>query len=68
VYLAGTQDLIAGRLGERKDHFMPPGLLTSQFRTLEPPMPDEHAMTVSIDATADIIVDDILKQLKLSKI
>src|SRR6516164_8342643 len=43
VYLNGTQDLIAGRLGERKGHFMPPGLLTSQFRTLEPPTPDEHA-------------------------
>ena len=36
VYLDGTQDLIAGRLGERKGHFMPPGLLTSQFGTLEP--------------------------------
>ncbi len=67
VYLDGTQDLIAGRLGERKGHFMPPGLLTSQFRTLEPPAPDEHAVTVSIDASAETIVDDILKQLKLSK-
>jgi carbohydrate kinase (thermoresistant glucokinase family) len=68
VYLDGTQDLIAGRLGERKGHFMPPGLLTSQFGTLEPPTPDEHAVTVSIDAPAGTIVDDILKQLKLSKI
>jgi gluconokinase len=68
VYLDGTQDLIAGRLGERKGHFMPPGLLTSQFRTLEPPTPDEHAVMVSIEAAAETIVDDILKQLKLSKI
>jgi gluconokinase len=68
VYLQGTQDLIAGRLAERKDHFMPPGLLTSQFGTLEPPTPDEHALTVSIDAPAGTIVDDILRQLKLSKI
>jgi gluconokinase len=68
VYLDGTQDLIAGRLGERKGHFMPPGLLTSQFRTLEPPTPDEHAVTVSIEAAAETIVDDILKQLNLSKI
>jgi gluconokinase len=67
VYLDGTHDLIAGRLGERKGHFMPPGLLTSQFRTLEPPTPDEHAVTVSIDAPAETIVDDILKQLKLSQ-
>lgn len=68
VYLDGTQDLIAGRLGARKGHFMPPGLLTSQFRTLEPPAPDEHAVMVSIDATAETIVDDILRQLKSSKI
>ena len=66
VYLDGTQDLIAGRLGARKGHFMPPGLLTSQFKTLEPPTPDEHAMTVSIAAAAETIVDDILRQLKLT--
>ena len=66
VYLDGPQDLIAGRLGERKGHFMPPGLLTSQFRTLEPPTPDEHAVTVSIDAPAGTIVDDILRQLRLT--
>jgi len=66
VYLEGTQALIADRLGSRKGHFMPPGLLTSQFKTLEPPTPDEHAVTVSIDAPAEIIVDNILRQLKLT--
>ena len=43
VFLDGTQELIAQRLALRKDHFMPPGLLDSQFRTLEPPGPDENA-------------------------
>jgi len=66
IYLQGTQALIANRLGERKGHFMPPGLLASQFKTLEPPTPDEHAVTVSIDAPADTIVDDILKQLSMA--
>ena len=37
VYLKGTQELIADRLAARKGHFMPPGLLDSQFKTLEPP-------------------------------
>ena len=32
IYLDGTQPLIADRIGQRKGHFMPPGLLTSQFR------------------------------------
>ena len=50
VFLDGTQDLIAARLAARKGHFMPPGLLASQFRTLEPPTADENPVTVSIDA------------------
>ena len=65
VFLDGTQGLIAGRLAARKGHFMPAGLLDSQFRTLEPPTPDEGAVTVSIDATVDAIVDDIIGKLKL---
>jgi gluconokinase len=65
VFLKGTQDLIAGRLAARKGHFMPPDLLASQFRTLEPPAAGEHPITVSIDAPVAAIVDDILHQLKL---
>ena len=67
VFLEGTQDLIARRLAARKGHFMPPGLLTSQFRTLEPPDANEHPVTVSIDATVETIVDDIIRQLKLER-
>jgi len=66
IYLQGTQGLIADRLGERKGHFMPPGLLTSQFKTLEPPTPDEHALTVSIDAPVETVVNDILGKLELT--
>ena len=65
VFLKGTQDLIAGRLAARKGHFMPPYLLASQFRTLEPPAAGEHPITVSIDAPVAAIVDDIIRQLKL---
>jgi gluconokinase len=66
VYLDGTQQLIRDRLGRRKGHFMPPGLLESQFKTLEPPAEDEHPLTVSIDASVAEIVDDIVRQLRLS--
>ena len=65
VFLDGTEALIAGRLAARRGHFMPPGLLASQFKTLETPTADEHAITVSIDAPVDAIVDDIIRQLKL---
>jgi carbohydrate kinase (thermoresistant glucokinase family) len=64
VYLDGSQALIADRIGHRTGHFMPAGLLASQFATLEPPGPDEHPLTVSIDAPIDAIVDDALRQLR----
>jgi gluconokinase len=64
VFLNGTQQLIAHRLSLRKDHFMPPGLLDSQFRTLEAPGPDENAIDVSIDAPVDAIVGDIVSKLQ----
>ena len=67
IFLQGTQALIAGRLAARKGHFMPPGLLTSQFATLEPPDVNEHPVTVSIDAKVETIIDDIIRQLKLER-
>jgi gluconokinase len=68
VFLNGTQQLIADRLAKRKGHFMPPDLLPSQFRTLEPPAPDENPVTVSIDASVEAIVDDIVRKLALAPI
>lgn len=67
IFLEGTQDLIAARLAARKGHFMPPGLLTSQFRTLEPPTADERPIVVAIDRTVDTIVEDIVSQLNLDR-
>jgi gluconokinase len=65
VFLDGKRELIAARLAARKGHFMPPGLLESQFGTLEPPTADENPLTVSIDAPVETIVDDIVRQLGL---
>lgn len=65
VFLDGSQQLIAKRLEARKGHFMPPGLLESQFETLEPPQPDERPVRVSVDASIEAIVDDIVRQLDL---
>src|SRR5712672_3417834 len=65
IYLKGPQELIASRLALRKDHFMPPGLLASQFGTLEPPDASENPVTVSIDGSVENIVDDIVRQLGL---
>jgi gluconokinase len=64
IFLKGSQELIASRLARRRGHFMPPGLLASQFATLEPPDQSENPLTVSIDAPADKIVDDIIRQIR----
>jgi gluconokinase len=67
VYLDGTRELIAARLAARKDHFMPPALLDSQFKTLEPPGTDENPITVSIDASVEAIIDAIVGQMQNRK-
>jgi gluconate kinase len=42
---------------------MPPALLQSQFDALQEPAPDEHAITVSIDATPEQIAARVVDQL-----
>lgn len=60
VLLDGTRELITTRMAARKGHFMPLALLESQLATLQP-TPD--LVRVSIDATPDQIVEDILQML-----
>ena len=64
VYLKGSKDLIARRMAARKNHFMPPALLDSQFATLEEPADDEHPIVVSIEPPADAIVGEVMRKLK----
>lgn len=59
VYLRGAKELIAGRLKARTNHFMPPGLLDSQFAALQEPGADEPTLAIAIDATPDEIVGKI---------
>jgi len=67
VYLDGSQTLIANRLASRKGHFMPAGLLDSQFKTLEPPHADEQALIASIDAPVETIINNIVAQLRTGR-
>jgi gluconokinase len=63
VYLTGSRATIAARMTGRRGHFMPPSLLDSQFATLEPPDPDEQAITVSVEPPLDAVVAAILAAL-----
>ena len=62
IYLKGDFALIEARLEARTGHFMPPALLQSQFDALEEPAPDEHAITVPIDATPEDIVNRVMSR------
>lgn len=63
VYLKGDFGLIEARLKARQGHFMPPELLRSQFQALQEPGADEHAITVSINATPEAIADEVMRRL-----
>jgi gluconokinase len=62
VYLHGSEELIRQRLAARKGHFMNPGLLHSQFETLEPPA---DALRVEVAGTAEACADEIRRKLNL---
>ena len=64
VYLKGSRGLIGKRMAARHNHFMPIGLLDSQFASLQEPTPDEHPITVDVDGQPTEIVAAIVRQLK----
>ncbi len=64
VYLRGSLELVRQRMAARHEHFMPVKLLDSQFKTLEEPAPDEHAIVVDIASTPGDIVAAIVRKLK----
>ncbi len=59
VFLDGSRELIAARMGARQGHYMPLSLLDSQFAALEPPGPEE-ALRVSIDQPLAGLVAEIV--------
>jgi carbohydrate kinase (thermoresistant glucokinase family) len=60
VHLSGSQELIFARLSERSHHFMPIGLLDSQFQTLEPLVHTETGKVFEISKPVDQIVNEVI--------
>ena len=59
VHLAGSAELLASRMA-RRTHFMPPALLESQLRTLEPLEDDEVGGMVDTDlALTEVVADAV---------
>lgn len=66
VHLVGDRALLEERLRHRSGHYMPASLLQSQLDILEPPAPDEAAITLGLDATPDQVEQALRRQLEAS--
>ena len=64
LHLTGSREVLLERMSNRQGHFMPVSLLGSQLATLEPPEPDEIAITVDIDQPFDQLVDALVRKIK----
>lgn len=64
IFLKGDQNLIGDRLNARKNHYMNPALLPSQFAALEVPSEDE-AVHIDINPEPVAIVEDIISHIVL---
>lgn len=65
IHLHGDRDLLMERLGNRKNHFMPPSLLDSQLATLESLGDDEVGMVVNVGGDELEILNSILGQVRV---
>ncbi len=63
VHLAGSPELLAQRIANRTDHFMPPTLLSSQLATLEAP---SDAMVIDIVHPPEEIVGEIIQRMRIA--
>jgi gluconokinase len=59
VHLAADPAMIAERLTQRRGHFMPASLLTSQLEELEPLAPDEAGLTLAVDQPIAALAEQI---------
>lgn len=64
IFLSGSKQLLAERMGAREGHFMPTELLNSQFSTLERPLEDENVITVDISKTPEEITASIIEEIQ----
>ena len=60
VYLKGSYDLIWSRMSTRREHYMQPEMLQSQFDALEEPV---NALTMDISGPVDDISLKVLEQI-----
>jgi carbohydrate kinase (thermoresistant glucokinase family) len=63
IWLDPPRAILEERLKNRTGHFMSPNLLASQLATLESPTPDEIAIHITDNLSANLIAEEIIRQL-----
>ena len=66
LHLHGAREVLQARVDRRKGHFFPPGLLASQYATLEPLAPEEDGIVVDVALDPDSQVRAALAGLGLT--
>ena len=64
LHLNGSPEVIWERLEARKDHFMPPALLQSQFDTLEPLGSEEPGLELDVREDVETLLEQALEYVR----
>jgi len=64
VFLDATREIATARVCSRRDHYMPPSLIESQFATLERPINEFGVTVVSADTPVREIVSIFLADIR----
>jgi len=65
VFLRGNRRNITEQLQQRREHFMNPALLDSQFEDLEEPQPSERALSLELGRSPRDLVEVIKTKLRV---
>jgi len=68
VFLRGSRSKITEQLQQRREHFMNPVLLDSQFEDLEEPQPSEHALLLELGSSPRDLVELIKNEAETTKL
>lgn len=68
LHLEGSRELLGQRAAERRNHFMPPALLDSQFSILEHLGEDEAGVVLPVDDAVDTIAQNAYEWVKAQQL
>jgi gluconokinase len=58
IHLVGDKELIRSRMQARQNHFMPAGLVDSQFAALDSTSEETDVIEISVAASVDAIIEE----------